>query len=141
MKLLRIIHHLLFSRRNDRTQDSGKKFNKTGLRQPNLDGISCIISNTQFHLGKKSQTSLRGEREREPSEISCSSRRLFRCPRHLLFRYFSYQADKGLLCLTVVGAPVFGNAPTLSFIFDPPFFFNVSLSLDSVSSSLEKNFP
>lgn len=67
-----IIHDLISSGRNDWTRDSGKKFNKTGqeteeretgnLAQPNLDGISCIISNIQFHLEKKPDKS--PERER-----------------------------------------------------------------------------
>lgn len=95
------------------------------LAQPNLDGISCIISNIQFHLEKKLDKSPERERERE-NKISCSSRRLFRCwtPRHLLFRYFSYQVDKGLRCLTPSLAHLFsGCANTLSFILDLPFLF------------------
>lgn len=124
-----IIHDLISSGRNDWTRDSGKKFNKTGqemeeretgnLAQPNLDGISCIISNIQFHLEKKPDKS--PERE---SKISRSSRRLFRCwtPRHLLFRYFSYQVDKGFRCLTPSLAHLFSGCE-LSFILDLPFLF------------------
>lgn len=57
IELLRsIIQHLILGKKWSETQDSGKKFNKTereNLAQPNLDGISCIISNIQFHLEKK----------------------------------------------------------------------------------------
>lgn len=106
------------------------------LAQPNLDGISCIISNIQFHLEKKPDKSPERERERE-NKISCSSRRLFRCwtPRHLLFRYFSYQVDKGLRCLTPSLAHLFSGCANTVFHFGSPLSFLTTISPSLSASS------
>lgn len=76
------------------------------------------------------------ERERE-SKISCSSRRLFRCwtPRHLLFRYFSYQVDKGLRCLTPSLAHLFSGCANTVFHFGSPLSFLTTISPSLSASS------